>query len=62
MEKVETKPKSYSDPLVEQYISQLTKLEQKTCKIAQEHLESSFNIEQSIGFLKYKESLTLEKK
>jgi hypothetical protein len=61
MEKIEAETKANLEPLVEQYISQLTKLEQKTCKIAQEHLESSFNIEQSIGFLKYKESLELEK-
>jgi len=32
------------------YIAQLTPQEQKVLKIAQEHLESSFNLVKSIGF------------
>ena len=32
------------------YIAQLTPQEQKVLKIAQEHMESSFNLVKSIGF------------
>ena len=37
--------------------SVLNKLEQKALIIAQQQLESSFNIEKSIGFIKFKEKL-----
>ena len=44
------------DALIEEYLKQLNQLEEKTLKIAQEHLESSFSIEKSIGFQQYVES------
>ena len=36
--------------LIAEYISQLEKKEQIVLKIAKEHLETSFDIEKSIGF------------
>tara|TARA_R110002012_G_scaffold75019_1_gene189877 strand:- start:394 stop:591 length:198 start_codon:yes stop_codon:yes gene_type:complete len=38
-----------------EYISSLSPLEKKTLEIAQSHLESSFNLQKSIGFMKWKE-------
>jgi len=35
------------------YIAQLTPQEQKVLKIAQEHLESSFSLVKSIGFIEW---------
>ena len=43
--------------LVKLYIESLNILEQKALIIAQQQLESSFNIEKSIGFIKFKEKL-----
>ena len=34
----------------EHYIAQLTPMERKTLEIARQHLESSFSLEQSIGY------------
>jgi len=36
--------------IVQQYIEQLTPMEKIVFKIAQEHLETSFSLEKSIGF------------
>jgi hypothetical protein len=41
---------------VESYQSQLTDLERKTMHIAQDHLGTSFNMEKSIGYIKYTET------
>lgn len=38
------------DSQVEQYIKQLTPMEKKAHEIAIDHLETSFNIEKSIGY------------
>jgi len=38
------------DPLIQKYIAQLSAIERKVLIIAQEHLETSFSIEKSIGF------------
>ena len=38
----------------QKYIQQLSDSEMKTYLIANEHLESSFSIEKSIGYLKWK--------
>ena len=43
--------------LVKQYISSLSSNEKKAYEIAKSHLESSFDIEKSIGFKKFKEKL-----
>ena len=40
--------------LIDEYINQLSEIEQLALRIAKEDLESSFNIEKSIGFLKWK--------
>lgn len=39
---------------LEEYVNQLTPIEKKVLKIATEHLETSFSLENSIGFLKWK--------
>jgi hypothetical protein len=39
--------------IIEKYIDSLTILEKKALKIAKEQLESSFDIEKSIGFIKF---------
>jgi hypothetical protein len=36
------------------YISQMTIQERKAYEIAKEHLETSFNIDKSIGFIEWK--------
>lgn len=41
---------------IERYISQMDELEKKSYLIAKDHLESSFSIEKSVGFLKWKAS------
>ena len=43
--------------IVKQYISTLSPNEKKAYEIAKSHLESSFDIEKSIGFKKFKEKL-----
>jgi len=40
----------------EEYIKLLSKEELNTLQIAREHLESSFNLKKSIGFIKWKEN------
>ena len=42
-----------SNENVQKYIQQMNALEKKTLKIAYEHLETSFDIEKSIGFKNY---------
>jgi hypothetical protein len=44
----------HKDTFVMEYLESLTDQERKTFQIAQEHLETSFNIYKSIGFLKWK--------
>tara|TARA_B100001094_G_C17380745_1_gene416735 strand:- start:60 stop:221 length:162 start_codon:yes stop_codon:yes gene_type:complete len=39
---------------IQKYKASLNELEAKALKIAEEHLESSFSITKSIGFLKWK--------
>ena len=51
MEKpTETNNDSEIKILIDKYISQLNDIEKKVLTIAQEHLETSFSIEKSIGF------------
>jgi hypothetical protein len=42
--------------LIDNYISQLNDIEKKVLTIAQEHLETSFSIEKSIGFKQWLKS------
>ena len=44
---------TYSKEIIEEYIKSLTKIEKLAMKIAEEDLGTSFNIEKSIGFLKW---------
>lgn len=44
---------SITNPDIIQYVEQMNQLEKNTLKIAYEHLESSFDIEKSIGFKNY---------
>ncbi len=39
----------------EKYIQQLSESERQTYEIAHQHLESSFSVEKSIGYLKWKD-------
>ena len=39
-----------------EYVKSLTDEESKTLEIARDHLESSFNLRKSIGFIKWKEN------
>jgi len=41
-----------------EYLNSLTDEESKTLEIARDHLESSFNLRKSIGFIKWKENKT----
>lgn len=41
---------------INKYIEQLTPQEKMVLNIAREHLETSFDIEKSIGYLKWRES------
>ena len=43
------------EKLISEYINQLDELEKIALEVAKEQLESSFSIEKSIGFLKWKE-------
>ena len=44
------------EQLISEYIKQLDEIEKITLEVAKEQLESSFSIEKSIGFLKWKEN------
>ena len=44
-----------SQTLVEEYIAQMKPEEKKAYEIAKQNLESSFDIEKSIGFLEFKQ-------
>ena len=43
---------------LDQYLEQLTEKEKQTYKIATEHLGSSFNLEKSMGFIKWMKKKT----
>ena len=49
---------SESDSLVEEYKAQLNEDELKTLAIAEEHLGTSFDMKESIGFLEWSEERT----
>ena len=48
------------DPLVTQYLAQLNPKEQIALRIAKDQLESSFELEKSIGYLIYLDTLSKE--
>tara|TARA_X000000950_G_scaffold32747_1_gene35203 strand:+ start:3069 stop:3260 length:192 start_codon:yes stop_codon:yes gene_type:complete len=53
-EKLTTYLKSVKNSIsVKEYIKTLTDMELQTLEIAIDHLESSFNIEKSIGYVKW---------
>ena len=45
-----------NNQIVDEYIQSLNDKERKALEIAKNHLESSFDIEKSVGFIKFKES------
>ena len=45
-----------NNQIVDKYIQSLNDNERKALEIAKNHLESSFDIEKSVGFIKFKES------
>lgn len=44
---------TYSIEIIKEYLNSLTEIEKIALKIAKEDLGTSFNIEKSIGFLKW---------
>ena len=44
----------YNDDLIKKYIESLTAVELKAYLIAKKHLQSSFSIEKSIGFIEWR--------
>lgn len=46
-------PDTKIQALIKKYIESLTSYEKQAYDIAENHLESSFDVEKSIGFLKY---------
>lgn len=46
---------SSTNDMVKKYLNSLTKQEKIVYEIAKQHLESSFDIEKSIGYLKFVE-------
>ena len=54
--------KTEKNELIEEYLGQLNKSQLIALKIAEEHLESSFDIERTIGFLKWKKEKEKEHK
>ena len=53
--KTATRSKSEDNSNTEKYIQQLSESERQTYEIAHQHLESSFSVEKSIGYLKWKD-------
>ena len=49
--------KNHENLMVQQYIEQLSDTEKRALKIAHRVLETSFDIEKSIGFLEWKKNL-----
>jgi hypothetical protein len=52
-----TSPKSFisDDELIEKYIESMDSKTKLAFEIAKDHLETSFNIEKSLGFIKFKQ-------
>ena len=48
--------------LIEEYLKSLSPIEKQTMQIAKEHLQSSFYLEKSIGFLNWKKKKQEEEK
>lgn len=46
------------DRLMEEYLKTLCEKERKSYEIAKEHLGTSFQLEKSVGFLKWKKTQT----
>lgn len=51
------KDKQHPDPLVQKYLESLNEKEYSAYLIAKNHLGSSFSIEKSNGFLKWKKNV-----
>ena len=49
---------NHKNLMVQQYIEQLSDTEKRALKIAHQQLETSFDIEKCIGFLKWKKNLS----
>jgi hypothetical protein len=44
----------YNDSMIKKYIDSLTAIELKAYEIAKTHLQSSFSVEKSIGFIEWR--------
>jgi len=49
---------SEQDAKITRYLEQLSEGERQTYEIAKQHLESSFSIEKSIGFINWKKQIS----
>jgi hypothetical protein len=56
VQKKEVQRKELQRKEEEEYKAQLTDLQKKAMGIAQDHLQSSFTLSETIGFLKWKET------
>jgi hypothetical protein len=61
-EKFQEHTDEYIKEYIKEYISEFTEQERIVYNIAKEHLESSFDIEKSIGFLEWLEKRQLKQK
>ncbi len=50
------------ESLIQEYISEMNEQEKIVLAIAKEHLESSYDVEKSIGFIRWKSQRELSKK
>ena len=54
----ENKEETITTTTTDKYLSQLSDIERKTMAIAENHLQSSFSLEKSIGYLNFVDSQT----
>jgi hypothetical protein len=51
-----------TDKIIEMYLKSMTESEKQAYLIAKNHLETSFNLEKSIGFIRFKEEQEFQSK
>jgi len=51
-----------TDKIIEMYLKSMTEPEKQAYLIAKNHLETSFDLEKSIGFIRFKEEQEFQRK
>ena len=51
-----------TDKIIEMYLKSMTESEKQAYLIAKNHLESSFDLEKSIGFIRFKQEQEFQRK